>query len=81
MKCSECPAECCRFSPIEKENLRKIAETINLTYDEFISIYKTRPLQKQEYCINVDMDTYRCKIYEDRPEVCRNYFCKEWEPE
>ena len=27
-------------------------------------------------CENFDEKTHSCKIYESRPELCRNYFCK-----
>jgi Fe-S-cluster containining protein len=28
------------------------------------------------YCSHLDRKTYRCLIWEDRPERCRNYDCR-----
>lgn len=80
MKCSECPAECCKFDVLGKEALSDVAAAVRMTYDDFIKIFHQRQT-KSGYCPYLNKDNYRCTIYDERPSVCRNYFCKDWEQE
>ena len=37
------------------------------------------PSNAEGYCCNFDMQTRKCKIYEDRPNVCRRFTCEKSE--
>jgi len=32
--------------------------------------------EEDGYCVNLERDTHRCRIYEQRPAVCRQYDCR-----
>lgn len=81
MKCSECnPSECCKFDRLGDTVLNSVAEAMNMTPSEFNAIFKQRET-KEGFCPYLSSDGTHCTIYNERPQVCRDYFCSEWEPE
>lgn len=81
MKCSECiPSECCKFDKLGKIHLLDISKALKMDLEDFISIFHERETENG-HCPYLDKDKNKCTIYKNRPEVCRNYFCDEWEPE
>lgn len=67
--CSDCQAVCCRLTVVVFPS-DHIPEWL-IHRDEF----GTTTLMKNEggWCAAVDPKTSRCMIYEQRPEICRNY--------
>ncbi len=63
-----CRTYCCRL-------------LVRLTEDEAQQLYPDRPsarfLEKadDELCLYLDRETYRCGIWDKRPEVCRSFDC------
>jgi len=81
MKCSECnPSECCKFDRLGDTVLDSVAEAVNMTPEEFKLIFKQRETISG-FCPYLSRYGTHCTIYETRPEICRIYFCDEWEPE
>lgn len=82
MKCSECnPSECCKFDRLGSTVLTNVAEACNMTIEDFSKIFKQRETTSQGWCPYLSDDGTHCTIYNERPAVCRDYFCDEWEPE
>jgi Fe-S-cluster containining protein len=81
MKCSECiPSECCRFDQLGSEVISNVAAAVRMTPEDFLKIFHERKTNNG-FCPYLDKNRDKCTIYDERPEVCRDYFCDEWEPE
>lgn len=81
MKCSKCiPSECCKFDKLGAIIIDNVANAMKMEPEEFIRIFHERETENG-FCPYLDKDKDKCIIYKNRPEVCRNYFCDEWEPE
>lgn len=81
MKCSECnPSECCKFDRLGSIIIGNVAEALNMKYSDFNKIFKQRETNRG-FCPYLSKDGTHCTIYDERPQVCRDYFCNEWEPE
>lgn len=81
MKCSECiPSECCKFDALGVEVISNIASAVKMTPEDFLKIFHERKTDNG-LCPYLDKDGNKCTIYDERPEVCRDYFCDEWKPE
>lgn len=72
LPCSRCKAECCYLVPIHKGELAKILEFLSskpkLELDRLSS--QKRPFGM---CPFVDLESYRCSVYEARPYLCRGF--------
>ncbi|MGA7614690.1 MAG: YkgJ family cysteine cluster protein [Thermoanaerobaculia bacterium] len=94
--CSRCPAYCCSYPKINvsRSDISRIAKRFGVTVENarrrFTKIYEGERVlrhQKDEIygtiCRFLDLESRRCTIYEDRPEVCREYpdtpRCGYWE--
>jgi Fe-S-cluster containining protein len=84
--CSKCPAYCCSYERInvDKRDIGRLARHFGLTYEQaekrFTKIREgERVLRHQKdriygtICMNLDLETRRCTVYEARPGVCRQY--------
>jgi len=79
MICKKC-GDCCLFTTVKMKN-----NSFDKEYMDFLE--KTRPnmflfsddnktMRIIAPCICFDRADNSCKIYEDRPEKCKNYFCE-----
>jgi Fe-S-cluster containining protein len=72
LPCATCPAACCGPVPISAPRLARI-----LAYLRTLPRREIKRLMHQEreplVCHFVDTATYRCSIYELRPQVCQMY--------
>jgi Fe-S-cluster containining protein len=81
--CSQCGAECCDVStPFNMEDIKRIKKK----YKKLLRGVKLVPTQADAYslqkrgnkqCVFLDKNK-RCKIYEDRPQICRDFGDKPW---
>jgi Fe-S-cluster containining protein len=84
--CSKCPAYCCSYERInvDRRDIGRLARHFGLTYEQaekrFTKIREgERVLRHQKdriygtICMNLDLETRRCTVYEARPGVCRQY--------
>lgn len=76
MTCKRC-GECCKFGLLKDGNLQHIANSLHLSLEDFSKYFSYRPTQKNDYCIHYDIDNKLCKIYDNRPQVCRDFFCED----
>lgn len=69
-----CKAECCKLNVIlDSEDLKKgIVKTQRLS-SRLGTIIAAKG--KDDYCVHLDRETFKCKIYENRPIECRDYSC------
>lgn len=82
-ECSQC-GDCCSGSPgfvwVSTDEMRAIAATMNMSFDEFEDQY-TKPWgarrSLKEFpngdCVFLDEDTRGCSIYDVRPGQCRTW--------
>ncbi len=85
--CSKCPAYCCAIYErvqVGKRDINRLAKHFGVTYeiavlrytrmyeDERVLRRKADPILGQA-CTFLHPQTRRCRIYEARPEACRNY--------
>lgn len=76
--CAQCGAECCDVStPFSKEDIKRIKSkhrklfrgvTVTPTLAEAFNLHKRNNTQ----CVFLD-ENKRCKIYEDRPQICKDF--------
>ena len=84
--CSKCPAYCCSYDRINvtKKDISRLAKHFDVSYEEaekrFTKIREgERVLRHQKdkiygtICMNLDLTTRRCTVYDARPAVCREY--------
>lgn len=84
--CSACPAYCCSYDRINvtKRDINRLAKHFEITPEEaterFTKIREGERVlrhQKDEVygtvCMNLDLKTRRCTVYDARPAVCREY--------
>lgn len=82
-KCTQC-GDCCTGAPgyvwVNKEEVRAMAEVVNLDVAEFEAKYVRRVgvrLSLIEYpngdCIFFDNQTRRCSVYNARPRQCKTW--------
>jgi Fe-S-cluster containining protein len=84
--CSMCPGYCCSYDRINvsKRDITRLAKHFGLSFEEaterFTKIREgERVLRHQKdaiygtICMNLDLKTRRCTVYEARPNVCREY--------
>ena len=68
-KCKENCGECCGPIPINKKLFEKHKDKIQREIKQIVGdFYLTEDLK----CIFLNKET-KCAIYEDRPQICRNY--------
>jgi Fe-S-cluster containining protein len=79
MKCSQC-ARCCKETTVCLNN--EDIERISKKYSSFFIVRKTGvkimkwKQNKEKYiCIFLNPENETCEIYEDRPKVCKEYYC------
>ena len=84
--CSKCPAYCCSYERINvsKRDINRLARHFEITPEEATQRFTKvregeRVLRHQKdviygtICMNLDLKTRRCGVYEARPAVCREY--------
>ena len=82
-QCSQC-GDCCTGAPgyvwVNKEEIAKLAETQNMSVDDFESDYVRKiGIRKslKEFpngdCVFFDTKTRKCQVYEARPRQCRTW--------
>lgn len=84
--CSKCPAYCCSYERIgvTQKDINRLAKHFGITPEQaekrFTKIKEgDRVLRHQKdkiygsICMNLDLETRRCGVYEARPAVCREY--------
>lgn len=81
MKCSGCiPSECCKFDALGLDVVSNISKAMGMLPEEFNKIFHERKTNNS-LCLFLDENGNKCTIYNERPEVCKSYFCNDWEPE
>lgn len=76
MKCmgkidvTKCKADCCGFVPIEKNVIKKHKDKLHKKAVKLMDVLTAEIWTVGQICGFLD-ENYKCKIYEDRPEVCR----------
>lgn len=84
--CSQCPGYCCSYDKINvtKRDINRLARRFGMTPEEATEHFTKlregeRVLRHQKdaiygsICMNLDLKTRRCTVYEARPAVCREY--------
>ncbi|HMO12683.1 MAG TPA: YkgJ family cysteine cluster protein [Pirellulaceae bacterium] len=82
-QCTGC-GDCCTGAPgyvwVNKEEIRSLAERVELTVEQFMQVYVRRVgvrYSLKEYangdCIFFDNKRRNCKVYQDRPRQCRTW--------
>lgn len=70
-KCNKCPAACCRWivdlSPAEAA---RIPENL-IQRDGSAAAMNRNPVTR--YCVALDLKSFTCSIYDQRPHACRNF--------
>ena len=78
-ECSRCGSCCGPILPLTKEEadrmicIYKNNKDIKELVDKNCTIIKDK--QVRMTCPFLDYDNHRCSIYEDRPRICREWFC------
>ena len=77
-ECNQC-GNCCLFVEVKMKNNGFDKQWIDFLKttrpDMFIFTNDDKNMKIVSPCIHLDRHTNRCKIYEDRPEQCRQYQC------
>jgi Fe-S-cluster containining protein len=83
MKCSKCAAKCCAVYVLDDLDWEEISENMGLSIEELSQKFpnRTHSLGPVNFCIFLDLKTFKCSIHEYRPVICSDYFCLEWESE
>jgi Fe-S-cluster containining protein len=81
MKCQKCGKCCCeRTVALSNQDIINIKKVTNVdfyfTRKTGVKILKWKDYKNHKVCIFFNPDTNLCNIYENRPAVCRQYFCK-----
>lgn len=85
--CSSCQGRCCTgesgYIYVNKNEIEKIAELLNLDINKFVSKYlfkkgykysiKESVFNDSHECIFYDRDSNGCKIYDARPLQCKTF--------
>jgi Fe-S-cluster containining protein len=69
VQCTDCEAVCCRLTVVLMPEDR-VPEWLTTRDDHGM---ETMAKNDEGWCVALDMHTYRCSIYADRPTICRNY--------
>ena len=79
-KCSpevvNCKAECCGCFPMSVELLEQFDsfKQVQVQSIYYYTIDKlSMALTKDEYCVFLNREIFKCMIYENRPAICRKY--------
>ena len=78
--CSKCPGQgiCCGFFPFSEKFFEKYKDKMQV---KPIKIFKQHgfiaAVTEDLRCVFQNPKTWRCAIYEDRPDICRLYGTKE----
>jgi Fe-S-cluster containining protein len=74
--CADCQAECCsHYVPLENSLIEKFGHLIDrpiLSKHQFLNEIKTVFETVDGKCVFLNSE-YRCKIYEQRPWICREF--------
>ncbi len=75
----KCKSECCQMVPIPIEILRSQKDLASKS--KLIPFNKHKAIVQTEegYCAFSDRETGLCKIYNERPEICKKYGNEEHE--
>jgi Fe-S-cluster containining protein len=84
--CSKCGAHCCRvgvFVPLTDEEFWKMNEfsralqrDVALTIERFNGKLIWVMSHNKKPCGFLDQETNHCLVYNDRPSLCREYYCE-----
>ena len=73
--CSACAAPCCR-APFRSWLSYRERTSGLYEYDMIEPDYGLSALKQVDgKCVYLDPETYRCKVYDKRPQTCRDYGC------
>ncbi len=92
MKCSDCRSKCCSIFDVQvnKKDAKRISEHLNVSDKKFISSYcesvdgrnylRYKKISTgEDFCIFINPKDFRCRIYEVRPKMCRDFECARYE--
>lgn len=69
VRCSTCPAACCRLTVVLGEADAAVPSELATTRDDGLRVMAHR---EDGYCVALGPDR-RCSIYAQRPQVCRRF--------
>ncbi len=80
-KCSKCcsagicNADCCGVIPFDRDLIKRNTKNVCSPVVEYIDVGKEGvvPMTSDLKCLFLDRGTNRCSIYEERPQVCKDY--------
>jgi Fe-S-cluster containining protein len=74
MKCKENCGECCGIVPIPKELAKKTEHLAQVKPKEVIEIEGNLYILPEDMlCVYLNRKAKRCMIYNQRPEICKEY--------
>jgi len=69
----KCRSDCCGIIPIQKELVNRFRERLSDVNEEVEAGEELFLMTDDFMCAFLDRESRRCRIYDDRPEVCRTY--------
>lgn len=75
-RCAGCDAACCRGFPSVKLTWEEYERLEELGATRLVLLPKGTPLLLIDYCCEFLAEN-RCLIYDDRPEICRRFTCRD----
>jgi len=77
-QCLKMCGECCGVVPLKEEIILRNIEKIQVAPTKTLTIDGEKyPMTEDLFCIFLNRETKQCMIYDDRPDVCRDYGIKE----
>lgn len=81
ISCKRCKACCCRWIVELVGGLDDVPDHLTEEVHDF-GAFILRMRQVDGYCAALDQETFKCRIYEQRPMVCQQFemgskYCKE----
>ncbi len=79
-KCQRCAA-CCteKTVALTEADVERISKRTSVNFYRVrmtgSKIMNWKEHQERQYCVFLNLNTKRCDIYEDRPQVCKEYLC------
>ncbi len=80
MECERC-AKCCTEKTIalSDSDVNRIQQKTSVQFfrvrNTGSKIMNWKEHQEKQYCIFLNVNTFQCSIYPDRPQVCKEYYC------
>jgi Fe-S-cluster containining protein len=84
LPCGECKGKCCTYPPFTNAEWDKVRTKYGLPYGAAVGLFAGASIPVIDdgsgTCAYLDRPTGRCNIYEDRPQMCKDYGEKESMP-